>query len=53
MDTVFRALGIYAALMIILRGSGQGSGAQGTPFDDVLRLNNGEETQQAPLGDDF
>lgn len=53
MDTVFRALGIYAALMIILRGSGQRSLAQITTFDFVLLLILGESTQQALIGDDF
>jgi uncharacterized membrane protein YcaP (DUF421 family) len=53
MDTVFRALGIYVALMIILRGSGQRSLAQITSFDFVLLLILGESTQQALIGDDY
>jgi uncharacterized membrane protein YcaP (DUF421 family) len=53
MDTVFRAVGIYAALMIILRGSGQRSLAHITTFDFVLLLILGESTQQALIGDDF
>lgn len=53
MDTFFRALGIYVALMIILRGSGQRSLSQITSFDFVLLLILGESTQQALVGDDF
>ena len=53
MDTVFRAVGIYAALLIILRGSGQRSLAHNTTFDLVLQLILGESTQQARVGDHF
>jgi uncharacterized membrane protein YcaP (DUF421 family) len=53
MDTVLRAVAIYAALLIILRGSGQRSLAQLTSFDFVLLLVLGESTQQALVGDDF
>ena len=53
MDTVIRALAIYLALMLILRGSGQRSLAQITSFDFVLLLILGEATQQALIGDDY
>lgn len=53
MDTVFRALGIYIALMLILRASGKRSLGQMTSFDFVLLLILGEATQQALIGDDF
>lgn len=53
MDTVFRALAIYVALLVILRGSGKRSLAQITSFDLVLLLILGEATQQALIGDDY
>jgi uncharacterized membrane protein YcaP (DUF421 family) len=53
MDTVFRALGIYFGLLLILRASGKRSLAQITVFDFVLLLILGEATQQALIGDDF
>jgi len=53
MDTVFRAIAIYFALLVILRGSGQRSLAQITSFDFVLLLILGEATQQALIGNDF
>lgn len=53
MDTVFRALAIYAGLMLVLRGSGKRSLAQITSFDFVLLLILGESTQQALIGEDF
>lgn len=53
MDTVVRALAIYLALLIILRGSGKRSLAQITTFDFVLLLILGEATQQALIGDDY
>jgi len=53
MNTVFRALVIYAALMLVLRGSGKRSLAQITSFDLVLLLILGESTQQALIGEDF
>lgn len=53
MDTLFRALAIYLALLVILRASGKRSLAQITTFDLVLILILGESTQQALIGDDF
>ena len=53
MDSVLRALAIYAILLIIFRISGKRSLAQITTFDFVLLLVIGEATQQALLGDDF
>jgi uncharacterized membrane protein YcaP (DUF421 family) len=53
MDSVFRALAIYAILLIIFRISGKRSLSQITTFDFVLLLVIGEATQQALLGDDF
>ncbi len=53
MDSVVRALAIYAILLIIFRISGKRSLAQITTFDFVLLLVIGEATQQALLGDDF
>ena len=53
MDTVFRALTIYVALLVILRASGKRSLSQITIFDFVLLLILGEATQQALIGDDF
>jgi uncharacterized membrane protein YcaP (DUF421 family) len=53
MDTLFRALAIYLALLVILRCSGKRSLAQITTFDLVLIMILGESTQQALIGDDF
>lgn len=53
MDSILRAVAIYAILMIIFRISGKRSLAQITTFDFVLLLVIGEATQQALLGDDF
>lgn len=53
MDAVFRALAIYAFLMLVFRATGKRSLAQITTFDFVLLLIIGEATQQALLGDDF
>ena len=53
MDSVFRALAIYAVLLLIFRISGKRSLSQITTFDFVLLLVIGEATQQALLGDDF
>jgi uncharacterized membrane protein YcaP (DUF421 family) len=53
MDSVLRAVAIYAILLIIFRISGKRSLAQITTFDFVLLLVIGEATQQALLGNDF
>ena len=53
MDSVVRALAIYAVLLLIFRIAGKRSLAQITTFDFVLLLVIGEATQQALLGDDF
>lgn len=53
MDSILRAVAIYAILMIIFRISGKRSLAQIMTFDFVLLLVIGEATQQALLGDDF
>lgn len=53
MDSVVRALVIYAVLLLIFRISGKRSLSQITTFDFVLLLVIGEATQQALLGDDF
>ena len=53
MDAVFRALAIYAFLMLVFRATGKRSLSQITTFDFVLLLIIGEATQQALLGDDF
>jgi uncharacterized membrane protein YcaP (DUF421 family) len=53
MDAVFRALAIYFALLLILRGSGKRSLAQITTFDLVLVLILGESAQQALIGEDY
>ena len=53
MDSVLRALAIYAGLLIIMRITGKRSLAQITTFDFILLLIIGEATQQALLGDDF
>jgi uncharacterized membrane protein YcaP (DUF421 family) len=53
MDSVLRALAIYAILLLIFRISGKRSLAQITTFDFVLLLIISEATQQAMLGNDF
>ena len=53
MDTVLRALVVYAILLIVFRIAGKRSLAQITTFDFVLLLVIGEATQQGLLGDDF
>ncbi len=53
MDSVLRALVMYAVLMVIFRVSGKRSLAQITTFDFVLLLVISEATQQALLGNDF
>ena len=53
MESVFRGVGIYIVLLIIVRLSGRRTLAQMTPFDLVLLLIIAETTQQALLGDDF
>ena len=53
METVLRALFMYAFLLLLFRISGKRSLAQITSFDFVLLLVIGEATQQALIGDDF
>jgi uncharacterized membrane protein YcaP (DUF421 family) len=53
MESVFRGLAIYFALLVIIRLSGRRTLAQMTPFDLVIVLVISETTQQAMLGDDF
>jgi uncharacterized membrane protein YcaP (DUF421 family) len=53
MDTLVRAVVMYATLLVILRSSGKRSLAETTTFDFVLVLVLGEVTQQALTGDDF
>ena len=53
MDSVLRAVAIYAFLLLVFRITGKRSLAQITTFDFVLLLIIGEATQQALLGDDF
>ena len=53
MDSVLRAVAIYAFLLVIFRISGKRSLAQITTFDFILLLVVGEATQQALLGNDF
>jgi len=52
MDTVLRALSVYAMLLIIFRISGKRSLAQVTTFDLVLTLIISEAIQQALVIDD-
>ena len=52
MDTVFRALAVYAILLIIFRISGKRSLAQITTFDLVLTLIISEAIQQALVDSD-
>ena len=53
MDTVLRAVAVYAVLFVVFRANGKRSLAQITTFDFVLILILGESTQQALIGDDF
>ncbi len=53
MDSVLRAVAVYAFLLVVLRISGRRTLAQMTPFDLVLLLIISEAAQQALLGDDF
>ena len=53
MDTVLRAVAIYAALLVVLRIGGKRTLGQTTTFDFVMLLIIAETTQQALLGDDF
>lgn len=53
MDSVLRALAIYAFLMVVLRLGGKRTFSQMTAFDFVLLLIISEATQQALLGNDF
>jgi uncharacterized membrane protein YcaP (DUF421 family) len=53
MQSVLRAVAIYAFLLLIFRITGKRSLAQITVFDFVLMLIIGEATQQALLGEDF
>ncbi len=53
MSSVFRALLVYAFLLVAFRITGKRSLAQLTTFDFLLLLIMGDATQQALLGDDF
>ena len=53
MDTIIRAVIVYAFLFIVFRIAGKRSLAEITPFDFVLLLIIAETTQQALIGDDF
>ena len=53
MDSVIRAVAIYAIVWIIFRLAGRRTFAEMTSFDFILLLICGEATQQALLGDDF
>jgi uncharacterized membrane protein YcaP (DUF421 family) len=53
MDSVLRAVAIYAILLIVFRIAGKRALSQITTFDFVLILVIGEATQQALLGSDF
>lgn len=53
MDSVLRAVAVYAFLLAATRLTGRRTLAQTTPFDLVLLLIIAETTQQALLGDDF
>jgi uncharacterized membrane protein YcaP (DUF421 family) len=53
MEWALRAIGMYVALMVLLRVVGKRSMAQVTTFDFVLLLVISEATQQALLGQDF
>lgn len=53
MDTIIRAVAVYAFLFIVFRIAGKRSLAEITTFDFVLLLIIAETTQQAMIGDDF
>lgn len=53
MDSVLRALVLYAFLLLIFRVSGRRTLSDATTFDFVLLLIIGEATQQGLLGEDF
>lgn len=53
MDSILRAVAIYAILLVLLRVAGRRTLSEMTSFDFVLLLVIGEATQQALLGDDF
>ncbi|MDP8960398.1 MAG: DUF421 domain-containing protein [Actinomycetota bacterium] len=53
MDSVLRAVGVYAFVLILVRLSGRRTVGDVTLFDFVLLLLVAEGTQQALLGDDF
>lgn len=52
MDTILRAVAVYAFLLVLFRLSGRRTLSEITTFDFVLLLIIGEATQQALLGDD-
>lgn len=52
METVFKACGLYIALLILFRITGRRSLQQTTTFDLVLLLVIGEAAQPALIGDD-
>ncbi len=53
MDSVLRAISVYAVLLVVTRFAGRRTLAQVTVFDFVLLLIIAETTDQALLGDDF
>ena len=53
MDTIIRAVAVYAFLFIVFRIAGKRSLAEITTFDFVLLLIIAETTQKAMIGDDF
>lgn len=53
MDSIFRALAVYAILLAVTRLSGRRTLAQVTVFDFVLLLIIAETTDQALMGDDL
>lgn len=53
MDSVLRAMVLYAFLLLIFRVSGRRTLSDATTFDFVLLLIIGEATQQGLLGEDF
>lgn len=53
MDTVLRALAMYAIVLICLRLTGKRTLGQVTTFDFVLLLIIGESTQEALIGEDY
>lgn len=53
MESVLRALAVYAFLLLVFRIAGKRALAEITTFDFVLLLIVAETTQQALLGEDF